>query len=315
MLINFTYKAQQNLVPNGSFEEYDSCPNFLDELYKCKYWRNPSVFSSPDYFNSCEINNTLSVPKNIFGYQNSFNGNAYAGIVLHGGTDFKNYREYLIVRLTKTLTKDKSYNFSLNLSLADSAHFGTSDIEFGFYNDTIGIDKNILTPNYIIHPNDDILTDKINWHKITVDFTAMGNENYLVIGNFKNDSNSLLSPNLGGGVFDRDKIAYYYVDSVQLFENSDLTLSITMFDNNLITNNGDSFNDSFDFSKYNLLTIDFQVYNRWGNLVFATKNLNSKWYGTNQKNEKLPTGTYYYVLEAIEHETKITKHNFVQIIN
>lgn len=68
--------------------------------------------------------------------------------------------------------------------------------------------------------------------------------------------------------------------------------------------NGDGVNDYFKIdciSRYPNNTL--QVYNRWGNIVFEKRSYNNDWDGTPngraivQKEDQLPVGTYYYVLD------------------
>ncbi|NDV17226.1 DUF11 domain-containing protein [Muricauda sp. TY007] len=68
--------------------------------------------------------------------------------------------------------------------------------------------------------------------------------------------------------------------------------------------NGDGVNDYFKIdciSRYPDNTL--QVYNRWGNIVFEKRSYNNDWDGTPngravvQKEDQLPVGTYYYVLD------------------
>ena len=78
-----TSKAQNNLVPNWSFENITSCPNFnifmsgvATETYATP-WQNPNV-GNADLFSTCDttISNSsgltfpaMSTPQNIFGNQ------------------------------------------------------------------------------------------------------------------------------------------------------------------------------------------------------------------------------------------------------
>ena len=69
MLISKLISAQ-NLVPNPSFEHYDSCPDFYSELSYATGWL---AFSpSPDYFNSCDLSQFVGCNKNFAGMQNPF---------------------------------------------------------------------------------------------------------------------------------------------------------------------------------------------------------------------------------------------------
>uniref|UniRef100_UPI0026118D4E T9SS type B sorting domain-containing protein n=1 Tax=uncultured Algibacter sp. TaxID=298659 RepID=UPI0026118D4E len=93
------------------------------------------------------------------------------------------------------------------------------------------------------------------------------------------------------------------------FDGNDLDdATVTVLGNLLIFNefspNGDGVNDTFvingieDYPNSSL-----EVYNRWGNIVYKTKNYRNDWggisngRGTINKQEELPIGTYYYVLD------------------
>lgn len=46
--------------------------------------------------------------------------------------------------------------------------------------------------------------------------------------------------------------------------------------------------------------IDFQVYNKWGNIVFETRDPLIQWDGTSTNGKEVPDGTYYYTCRVIE---------------
>ena len=67
LLLIAAYAHGQNLVPNGSFEEYGECPNNGAQIDRAIGW---SAFRrSPDYFNSCDEGSVASVPFNFIGEQ------------------------------------------------------------------------------------------------------------------------------------------------------------------------------------------------------------------------------------------------------
>lgn len=71
---------------------------------------------------------------------------------------------------------------------------------------------------------------------------------------------------------------------------------------NVITPNNDGSNDSFDLSG---MDVDkFQVYNRWGRLVYEEYNYTKGWWGQNMHNNELPGSTYYYLLVLKSGEEK-----------
>ncbi len=66
----------------------------------------------------------------------------------------------------------------------------------------------------------------------------------------------------------------------------------------VITPDGNGTNDEFIiFCIGDLPDNNLEIYNRWGQLVFATDNYDNTWMGTSQNGTPLPDGPYYYVLE------------------
>ena len=110
-LITLKLNAQVNLILNPSFEEYWSCPNGSFDIYKVKNWFNAG--GTPDCFNAC----SSTVPSNGVGFQQAAIGNAYAGIVCYYNVNgVKNFREYISVLLTNTLTIGTKYFVSFKTS-------------------------------------------------------------------------------------------------------------------------------------------------------------------------------------------------------
>ena len=59
----FNNVSAQNLVPNGSFENFTNCPNTFGQIYKADGWFQPHKYpwsnsvnycSITDYYNSCD---------------------------------------------------------------------------------------------------------------------------------------------------------------------------------------------------------------------------------------------------------------------
>lgn len=82
---------------------------------------------------------------------------------------------------------------------------------------------------------------------------------------------------------------------VNEFCNDDVVFVPTAF-----TPNGDGANDILYARLFGAreLTV-FRVFDRWGSLLFETNNPNIGWDGTNRDNEKLITGVYVYMIEAV----------------
>ncbi|MBL0050201.1 MAG: gliding motility-associated C-terminal domain-containing protein [Bacteroidetes bacterium] len=66
---------------------------------------------------------------------------------------------------------------------------------------------------------------------------------------------------------------------------------------NIFTPNGDNVNDVF-FIKNLPDNFLLTVVNRWGNIVFETKDKNKFWDGTNQKGTFVSAGVYFYILQS-----------------
>ena len=67
-----------------------------------------------------------------------------------------------------------------------------------------------------------------------------------------------------------------------------------VFPPNVITPNGDGLNDLFEVPGLELYdNSEVEVYDRWGNVVYTSSNYKNDWNG-----DKLPEGTYYYILKV-----------------
>lgn len=80
---------------------------------------------------------------------------------------------------------------------------------------------------------------------------------------------------------------------------------------NLVTPNEDGLNDVFRIEGIELFQNNLKIYNRWGRLVYDINNYQNDWDGiSNQsgifgdRNDKLPTGTYFYVLNILEENSR-----------
>jgi gliding motility-associated-like protein len=296
--------AQTNLVPNSSFEEYSTCPNYINQLYYCDYWFSPTR-NTPDYFNSCFTGLAIQspdIPLNHFGFQNARTGNAYAGIHLRYSSPLG--KEYISIRLLDSLSSGKKYCFEFHVSLADSSRNGInliglylSNTNDTIYTDTVtsGLYNGVL--NYqTVYQSQLVITDTISWVKINGEFYANGGEQYLIIGSFVNNSMLTIDSIQSAGYF---MTSYYYIDDVSLYECPDIppdsTSTITI--PNAFSPNGDGINDLFSPETENLKSYSCTIFNRWGNQVFNSDEVSRSWDGKYNGCE-CPEGVYYYIIEA-----------------
>ncbi|MCI5080416.1 MAG: hypothetical protein MRY78_01920, partial [Saprospiraceae bacterium] len=101
LLISLYIRAQENLVLNPGFEEYDDCPNDGGQFaFTVSEWT--TYFANPEYMNCDYQRFETEFPRT---------GNGYAGAYLYFPTATPNYyfREYLHGRLSDALEKDSVY--------------------------------------------------------------------------------------------------------------------------------------------------------------------------------------------------------------
>ena len=85
---------------------------------------------------------------------------------------------------------------------------------------------------------------------------------------------------------------------------------------NVITVNGDGVNDTWQIENINLYPkASFEIFNRWGNMVWKSTGYSKEWDGTNfHNNEVLPDGTYFYVIVLNSELFKNPYTGYVQVI-
>lgn len=100
----------------------------------------------------------------------------------------------------------------------------------------------------------------------------------------------------------------YYVTAVDNNDNESEPSQIVCLENcpfyklpNTFTPNNDGRNDLFKpLINIFISSIDFKVYNQWGNLVFETTHPKIEWNGQSMDGIDLPDGTYYYKCQIFE---------------
>lgn len=220
----------QNLILNGSFEDYSGCPVNYSEIDSALFWTTPTVFSSSDYYNQCATpGSNVSVPDNGPGYQEAYSGVAYSGIYLVYPPS-ANYREYLEVMLPDSLHANTCYHFEMVVNLTNTCQY-TTDAIGAYFSDTAitGLVNFLPIPVTPQVSNSSMnLFDTLNWTLVSGEFLAGGGEQYLIIGNFADDNNTSLYLADPSAPFD---FVYALVDNVSLFpckttgmENIDVSL-------------------------------------------------------------------------------------------
>lgn len=106
-----------------------------------------------------------------------------------------------------------------------------------------------------------------------------------------------------------EKIAgCYLVISFDQNNNESLSSAVVCVNNcpvfelpNAFTPNGDGQNDIFKPLRARFIeSIDFRVFNRWGQVVFTTSDPQINWNGTNKSGKDVSDGVYFYTCQAFE---------------
>jgi gliding motility-associated-like protein len=163
--------------------------------------------------------------------------------------------------------------------------------------------------------------------EISISITGANSWNWTTIsGSGQISSLTSLTPQFSGLGSDEN----IFLLSAGLIECADLdtlTIQVLPSDNplcqqNLIfipdgfSPNGDSSHDLFVIENLNGLNANVHIYNRYGSLVYESRNYQNDWNGTANAGlvlygEELPEGTYYYII-SIEGETE-NRLNFITL--
>jgi len=316
-------------INNPSFEEYTYCPTSNSAypasmwIDSCTNWSAPTLGTS-DYFNTCNTNGLNDVPNNTNAeYQPTFHGNAYCGFLAYALYSNQMWSEYVQTKLKKKLIANEIYNFTMRINRANGYNFSVKNIGAHFSKDSLRTKLKYKpfnnTPTII--NTSGFLNDTLNWTLVSGSFIAEGDEDYLTIGWFgdtiTSDYSFFIPPDtipITGELLYLTE-TYYLVDSLNL--SIQTKKNIADFNINVFTPNNDGTNDYIDFSTYNLNLLNYSVYNRWGNLIFTSNDINLKWSGINNSNQPLTDGVYYYIINAEipDIKDKIQKKGYLSIIH
>jgi gliding motility-associated-like protein len=312
--------SAQNLILNSSFEENSTCPlGLIDKIF---HWQAgspiwPKVFDTCDY----TLNKYFGVPVNLdssLGYQLPRNGKAYAGINVFYTMPL--VREYLKYEFQNRLIKDKEYCLTFYVNLTNYSRFAIANIGAYFTDSSLYCNSIPCILDYkpqVFNPPTNIISDTVEWTKISGCFTALGNEKYMLIGNFTQDS--LVNKDTSRYIPSFDWSTFYYIDDVSLYSVEDTMPStndsVELVMPNVFSPNKDGINDVFVAKSENINKFKCKIYSRYGLLVAELMDVNAAWDGRNNSGEELPDGVYYYYVKAMDKKEKeINLKGFVSLV-
>jgi gliding motility-associated-like protein len=303
------YGSAQNLVPNGNFEAFTTCPNALTQIYLAAPWYVPT-FDSSDFYNGCSPSGISGVPANVNGFQKAHSGSGYAGVSCFS-TLSTNHRAYIQVGLTDSLIAQRNYCISVFVNLANTSGFALT--ELGAFFSTAPLTSLSQAPLAVIPQLSSAahvyLKDTLNWMLISGNYVAQGGEKYITLGNFKDDANTdtLRLNALSGG-------SYYYIDDVSVRSCDSVSAVSSIRVPNIFTPNNDKLNDVFQISTMNITYLNCRIYDRWGGKVYELVSDYDSWDGRNNTGQTCADGVYFYILKAIGSDGKsYSKTGFIQL--
>lgn len=302
----------QNLVINPSFEDQTDCPETDHEIWKLVHW--DEVEATSDYYSCSYLD--ASFPART--------GDSYIGISVLRFDWSSDYREYVGQQLASPLVAGQEYYVEFWARLSDGRCWSIDALGAYF---TTGMPVSNQPGNGgLIHVEPQIINTEYRmlepvgeWKKVCGTFIASGGEDYVTLGNFYTDQQTnkvQFCPNSTGS-----HDSYYHIDDV-VVELANGTNTVTCDDTtvynppadlfiepgedlfyceitppNVITPNGDGYNDYLAFETFSWEGYEIHVFNRWGKEVF-TGNEVYHFDGRDQAGDQLPEGSYMCIMNS-----------------
>jgi len=179
----------QNIVRNPGFEENTGCPGASVFLTNTKHWSSVQNHQgTPDLFwKDCAYN---GIGKNRMApNQLPKAGEGFIGLFCAGD----DLREYCTTELSEAMKAGEIY--AVEFWVRPAAGYGTGINSFSahFSQDAIvgqGNLRSLPLEPHITNLEDRMLNDTSKWVSISGEYTAIGGEKYLTLGNFRNDGST-----------------------------------------------------------------------------------------------------------------------------
>lgn len=184
------YLLAQNLLMNGGFEEENICSEYGKNCAP-EGWISTSLYA--DYY----FDDT----------PNAFEGSHFIGLVL-SHADKPNGRNFIRSRLLCGLRKGAQYQLDLHIRSLHKV-FDSIGVYFSG-NDFLYQKEKLRQSAPQIFLNDSTLIPSKEWQKVSVVYTATGDENFISIGDFKKRGHSLSAR------ADLGRDYYFFLDSISL---------------------------------------------------------------------------------------------------
>jgi len=192
-------KKGKNVIPNPSFEERKSKGSDIKAAIPWKGVGTVDYYMKPD-------------KRDVSKYKGARTGTSYAGLRFQA-----DYKEYMHVKLLETLEKGEVYEFKMYIRILEAENVTVTVKQLGaFFSETefrIGMEFNeqgLVDTTYSKG-----ISGTLNWILIQGDYTASGNEKYMIIGNFRTKMKDDFVKKNKWSLFAFQE-AYYYIDDLSL---------------------------------------------------------------------------------------------------
>jgi len=298
----FASAQAQNLVPNSDFED---TANVVCGIYSSSdlaasvnYWYSPTA-ATPDIHSttiaqSCwnyQPNSTYGGPIGLKGSQMPRSGNTFAGLFCYTIAGL-NQREYIQSPLASPLVAGLMYYVEFYVSLADHIEKYTDKIG-AYFSDLPLYTANDQPMLYVPQiAASTFLPDTLQWVKVSGTFVASSAHQYITIGNFYDDNNTVTMTNPGGNSAPGNYGAYYFIDDVSVSPASGIN---DVEDESILAAYPNPVSDETTLSfKKHLLNPSVLLLNCLGEKVKEIRNISGSTIILDRDN--LPGGMYFLVL-------------------
>lgn len=234
---------------------------------------NNEVYATPDLTN-------LEGPLNDIG----INGNPYSGSTFVSGSIASDQTQGVeaqegIMQEVTGFIPNKSYTIYFYQTVVKGLNTLDNSGSWAIY-----IDTNLAGISLPTYSDAEYNSNSLNWEERGISFTASNNTHLIKFLPIDDDLNLSisLSDTMGALRMGIDRITFTP-------ENCDLILELP----NIITPNNDGVNDFFKPINYKGVTpLHTIIFNRWGEIVFETRNPLINWNGNRVSN-----GVYFYIIK------------------
>lgn len=221
--------SQTNLIPNGGFNEIDSCPNNQGEGALLTNWFVPND-GSPDLFHECANSLSCGIPFTYFGCQfEPFEGSGMIWMTVY------RYYEYITCRLDEPMIISASYQFSMRIRKVCGPLGSIGSLGVVLSTESLPYQMNLysgyeMSPT-LNHDPFNFLNDSSEWYLYKDTLVCDSGYNFVTIGNFVPFDST---PYLPHSYTDYEQISGYFFDDIRL----ELISSVSVINRESVSDNG-----------------------------------------------------------------------------